>query len=255
MPSPASARTAATATDGATLADLLSHLGGTLLSLVAGAADDRPVEAVMIHDPLDEEIVPPHAVVLAVGVSGSDGVVQLLESLSGLQVSAVVVRAPVDAGAAVQRAVADAGASLLELTHGATWTQIASLVGTVIGEGQLSWAGADSALPDGAPNGDLFAVANAVSALIDAPVTIEDRSSRVLAFSSGQDAADASRVETVLGRQVPAAYRDKLERLGVFRRMFREGGPVFVDHRDMGEPSIVKSRTAIAIRAGDEILG
>ncbi|WP_211229332.1 PucR family transcriptional regulator [Nakamurella lactea] len=248
-------RTTATTGDRATLAGLLAHLGGTLLSLAAGVADDRPVEAVVIHDPLDEEIVPPHAVVLAVGVSGSDGIVGLLESLSGLQVSAVVVRAPAEAGPVVQRAVGEAGAVLLELTHGATWTQITSLVRTVIGEGQVSWVGADAGLPDGAPNGDLFAVANAVSALIDAPVTIEDRASRVLAFSGGQDAADASRIETVLGRQVPAAYRDKLERIGVFRRMFREGGPVFVDHRDLGEPSIAKSRTAIAIRAGDEILG
>jgi DNA-binding PucR family transcriptional regulator len=65
----------------------------------------------------------------------------------------------------------------------------------------------------GLPSGDLFAVANAVAALIDAPVTIEDRSSRVLAFSGRQDEADRSRVETILGRQVPERYSRMVETL------------------------------------------
>lgn len=238
----------------ATLGDLLALLGDTLLTVVTGADAARPVEAVVIHDPLDELIVPPHSVVLAIGVSGSDGLAELVESLIGLEVSAIVVRAPAAVGPPVERLFDKAGIALLELTHGATWTQMASLVRTVIGEGEVGWARDDGGWA-GAAGGDLFAIANAVSALIDAPVTIEDRASRVLAFSGGQDEADASRVETVLGRQVPAAYRDKLVRLGVFQRMYRQGGPVFMDHRDLQEPSISKSRTAIAIRAGDEILG
>lgn len=238
-----------------TVTDLLAHLGGTLLSAVSGVDGTRPVDAVVIHDPLDDLIVPPHAVVLAVGVSGVDGIVELVQSLAGLDVSAIVVRAPAATGPAVDRAVSRAGITLLELTLGATWTQTASLVRTVIGDGQVSSAGGDDGWPGAVHGGDLFAVANAVSALIDAPVTIEDRASRVLAFSGGQDEADASRIETVLGRQVPAAYREKLEQLGVFQRMYREGVPVFVDHRQMQEPAIVRSRTAIAIRAGDEILG
>lgn len=239
---------------GTTVDDLLAHLGGTLLSTVVEGQGDRPIEAVVIHDPLDDLIVPPHAVVLAIGVSGSGGLAELVESLAGADVSAIVVRAPAAPGAAVTRAMTRSGVALLELTQGATWTQTASLIRTVIGEGEISWAG-DDGVWSGAPGGDLFAIANAVSALIGAPVTIEDRGSRVLAFSGGQDEADVSRIETVLGRQVPAAYRDKLEGLGVFRRMYRERDPVFVDHLSLQEPSITKSRTAIAIRAGDEILG
>jgi hypothetical protein len=64
-------------------------------------------------------------------------------------------------------------------------------------------------------------VANAVAALIDAPVTIEDRSSRVLAFSGRQDEADQSRAETILGRQVPERYSQLLTGLGVFRELYR----------------------------------
>ncbi len=94
-----------------------------------------------------------------------------------------------------------------------------------------------------------------MSALIDAPVTIEDRSSRVLAFSGRQDEADESRVETVLGRQVPEPYTRLLEDQGVFHRLYRTQGAVFVDERELASPKIGVSRTAVAVRAGDEILG
>ena len=71
----------------------------------------------------------------------------------------------------------------------------------------------------GCPSGDLFAVANAVASLLDAPITIEDRNSRVLAFSGRQDEADPSRVETILGRQVPERYSRILNERGVFREL------------------------------------
>jgi hypothetical protein len=105
------------------------------------------------------------------------------------------------------------------------------------------------------PSGDLFAVANAIAALIDAPVTIEDRSSRVLAFSGRQNEADPSRVETILGRQVPERYTALLTERGVFRELYSGDQPVFV------EPPITKlgdfsvPRVAVAVRAGDELLG
>ena len=81
----------------------------------------------------------------------------------------------------------------------------------------------------GIPSGDLFSVANAVAALIDAPVTIEDRSSRVLAFSGRQDQADRSRVETILGRQVPERYSRLLVERGVFRELYRSDQPVHIE--------------------------
>ena len=72
-------------------------------------------------------------------------------------------------------------------------------------------------------------MANAVAALIDAPVTIEDRSSRVLAFSGRQDEADLSRVETILGRQVPERYARLLTERGVFRELYRSDQPVYIE--------------------------
>jgi hypothetical protein len=104
----------------------------------------------------------------------------------------------------------------------------------------------------GIPAGDLFAVANAVSALLDAPVTIEDPSSRVLAFSGRQEEADQGRIETILGRQVPERYLRLLEERGVFRELYRSERPVYID---LGLREVNVPRVAIAVRAGDEILG
>src|SRR5690606_3484815 len=103
----------------------------------------------------------------------------------------------------------------------------------------------------GVSAGDLFAVANAIAALLDAPVTIEDRSSRVLAFSGGQEAADESRVETIIGRQVPDRYARALTEMGVFRDLYRDDVPVVIDPMDLGQ-GVTTQRIAIAVRAGDE---
>lgn len=98
-------------------------------------------------------------------------------------------------------------------------------------------------------------MANAVGALLDAPVTIEDRSSGVLAFSGRQDMADSSRVETIIGRQVPERYAKTLTELGVFRELYREHRPVVVNPANLGADAVNKQRVAIAVRAGDEVLG
>ncbi|MBB5836664.1 PucR family transcriptional regulator [Kribbella italica] len=105
------------------------------------------------------------------------------------------------------------------------------------------------------PSGDLFALANATAALLDAPVTIEDRNSRVLAFSGRQDEADIARVETVLGRQVPQRYSRLLAELGIFRELHRTDLPVHVPPLPITENEFTIPRVAVAVRAGDEILG
>ena len=107
----------------------------------------------------------------------------------------------------------------------------------------------------GLPSGDLFAVANAIASLLDAPITIEDRSSRVLAFSGRQDEADPSRVETILGRQVPERYSRILTERGVFRELHRSDRPVFISPIPDGQDAFSMPRVAIAVRAGDEVLG
>lgn len=100
------------------------------------------------------------------------------------------------------------------------------------------------------PVEDLFELADAVAALLDAPITIEDRGSRVLAYSQRQDRADRARIETIMGRRMPSHYTRRLERDGVFRRLYGSDRPVYLGGRDGGW-----QRAAVGVRAGDEILG
>ena len=98
---------------------------------------------------------------------------------------------------------------------------------------------------------DLFAMADVLRSVINAPITIEDARSRLLAYSTGQDGADAARTSTIIGRQVPLALRDEYRALGVFRRLARSDEPIFVPARDSG----IKARLIIPVRAGGEWLG
>jgi hypothetical protein len=235
---------------------VLDDLGATLLELVcapSGPASDE-IGGVAIHDPVDEPALPRRALVLGVGVQTPSDTASLLVSLGKHEAAGLVLRSPVTVDEAVAAAVESSGVALLALTRGASWTQLAALLRSLLAEGDVGDDGAETL--GGIPSGDLFSVANAVAALIDAPVTIEDRSSRVLAFSGRQDEADRSRVETILGRQVPERYSRLLVERGVFRELYRSDQPVYIEPPSGGGlPDFALPRAAVAVRAGDEVLG
>src|SRR5207245_6270007 len=87
--------------------------------------------------------------------------------------------------------------------------------------------------------------------LVDAPITIEDPQSRVIAFSGRQEEGDAARAATILGRKVPVELTQQLRKLGIFQRMLTERDPIYLDRLS---PELMP-RAAVAIRAGDEVLG
>lgn len=97
---------------------------------------------------------------------------------------------------------------------------------------------------------ELFALADACAALVDAPVTIEDTQSRVLAHSSRQDIADPIRLSTIVGRKVPDAVLTSLRGRGVFRRLARSSEPFYVP-----ADGDLKARLVVPVRAGPEWLG
>ncbi|MDH2425587.1 helix-turn-helix domain-containing protein [Sphaerisporangium sp. TRM90804] len=240
----------------ASLGRVLDDLGSTLLELVAGdVGHPEGISALVIFDPLDEPVLAPRSLVLGVGVVPDAGaLVPLLRSLGAHDTVGLVVRAPVALTPQVRAAVQESGVALIGLRRGATWAQLTALIRVLLAEDDIGVTGHESL--GGLPSGDLFAVANAVSALLDAPITIEDRSSRVLAFSGRQDEADSSRVETVIGRQVPERYAARLTELGVFRDLYRHQAPVVVRPQDLGpDDAMTVQRVAIAVRAGDEVLG
>jgi PucR-like helix-turn-helix protein/diguanylate cyclase with GGDEF domain len=235
---------------------VLDDLGATLLELVCAPSGPRSDEigGVAIHDPVDEPVLPRRALVLGVGVQAPSDTAALLASLGKHEAAGLVLRSPVTVDEAVAAAVESSGVALLALTRGASWTQLAALLRSLLAEGDVGDDGPETL--GGMPSGDLFSVANAVAALIDAPVTIEDRSSRVLAFSGRQDEADRSRVETILGRQVPERYSRLLVERGVFRELYRSDQPVYIEPPSGGGlPDFALPRAAVAVRAGDEVLG
>lgn len=237
----------------ASLGRLLDDLGTTLLDLVCGDADRADdIGGVVIHDPLDEPMAPRQALVLCVGVHDPDQIVGLLDEFGGHGAAGLVVREPVPVDAAITAAVERTGVALLGLTRGASWAQLAAMVRSLIAEDDVGEVGPQTL--GGIPSGDLFALANAIGALLDAPITIEDRSSRVLAFSGRQDEADPSRIQTILGRQVPERYQRELSERGIFQHLYRTGEPVYVEPLpDSGQ--FVVPRVAVAVRVGDEVLG
>ena len=236
------------------LSRVLDDLGETLLELIGGrlsAATD--LGGIVIYDPADDVSPPPQAIVLGVGVHDDAQIEQLLYDLGRHGAAALVVRGPIRATPGIHRAIRKSDMVLLALTRGATWAQLAAMLRTLLSE---SDAGEDARQTvGGMPSGDLFALANAISALLDAPVTIEDRQSMVLAFSGRQDEADPSRIATILGRQVPQRFTELLDDAGVFNDLYRSKDPIFVDPFVVGNEVISTPRAALAIRAGDEILG
>src|ERR1700722_10996456 len=236
---------------------VLDDLGATLLELVCGAPagpGSDEMGGVAIHDPVDEPSLPRRALVLGVGVHAPQDAAALLATLGKYEAAGLVLRSPVTVTAEVTAAVTVTGVPLLGLTRGASWTQLAAMLRSLLAEGDVGDDGAETL--GGIPSGDLFSVANAVAALIDAPVTIEDRSSRVLAFSGRQDEADRSRVETILGRQVPERYSRLLVERGVFRELYLSHQPVYIEPPSGGGlPDFALPRAAVAVRAGDEVLG
>lgn len=197
-------------------------------------------------------MIPRQAVVLGVGVHQAAETARLLERLSG-RAGALVVRSPVPTDARVRAAAQEAGVVVLGFAAGASWVQLAALLRSMLMEDGVPAGDAETL--GGFLSGDLFALANAIAAQLDAPVTIEDRGSRVLAFSGRQDEADPSRVQTVLGRQVPDQYARVLAESGVFDELYASQRPIYVDKTRLGVAAIALPRAAVAVRAGNELLG
>ena len=80
----------------ASLGRVLDDLGATLLELVHGDPD-RPgdIGGVAIHDPVDEPVLPRHALVLGVGLRDPEEIVALLRALGRQEAAALVLREPV----------------------------------------------------------------------------------------------------------------------------------------------------------------
>src|SRR5687767_14358662 len=101
----------------ASLGRVLDDLGATLLDVVREGPDaEREVGGVVIHDPLEDTVYPPRALVLGLGMAAPDDVVALLHRLGGHDATALVVREPVPATSEVLDTADASGVALLSLS-------------------------------------------------------------------------------------------------------------------------------------------
>ncbi|NUH38810.1 helix-turn-helix domain-containing protein [Streptomyces samsunensis] len=233
---------------GDSISAVLERLGNSLLTHEAGPAGETHVfEHVTVLSPIDDVPIPTGALVLGVGVQGAHGIAELLGRIGAAGASALVVRAPAEIDSDVHALATKESISVLSLVGGASWLHLATLLRPQSADGEDRWTAvgtADAEL-------DLFKIANSLSGLLDAPVTIEDRGSRILAFSADQARADEARKASVLGQQVPNVYQTSLTSLGIFRKVYTSARPLFIEPFVPG----AQPRVACRVAAGDELLG
>lgn len=232
----------------ATVETLLERLGPALLDPSHLATPSPAVRDALIYDPADPPPLRRGDLVLGVGLTAASlngSAAALLPALASAGCAALVVKGDIHDD--VTDLFARAGTTLLRCTSGTSWARLLQLARTAV----TTDGHHDGASLAGVPFGDLFALANAVSAVLDAPVTIEDRQSWVLAYSGRQHEADQARAETILGRRIPDRYMSCLERAGIFNHLLTSDEPLYWDGSSEG----VKPRLVVAVRAGGELLG
>ncbi|WP_374999850.1 PucR family transcriptional regulator [Aeromicrobium sp. CTD01-1L150] len=225
--------------------DVASALTPSFLDVVH-RGEGRPVVGLDIADSREGTTPEPGDLVLAVGFDDVDDLLQLIDDTPG--VAGVVVPHAWSTSRTLRARCQNADLALLALAEGTTWSIVVGLLRTVIDAGA---SGGQAAAGPDQVYGGLFAMADTVGAILDAPVTIEDATSRVVAYSSGQDDVDAARMATIFGRQVPRRVREHYRSSGVFRRMAHCDEPFHVPAHD----SDGRGRYVVPVHAGGEWLG
>ncbi len=226
-----------------TLGAVVDALGADVLRvLVAPAGLDVVVGDAVVHDPSGPPAADPGDLVLAVGVDPSRAsAVDVVARYGALGASAVLVRTDDPLPPALLVAATGAGVAVLAAPRDAAWGQLHTLLRTA--------RSAHGQGGSGTGIGDLFALADAVAALVGGAATVEDEQSVVLAYSSTDHPVDEGRRDTILGRRVPAAYLQRLHDEGVFRQLWATDDVVRVSLAGLAD------RLAVAVRAGGEVLG
>lgn len=226
--------------------ELLESVGPAVFSVLHRPEVPREPADVTLAEPDAEPVCGPDDLVLGVGVRAADAAA-FLDRCAESRASAVVLRpGAAEAVASLDRSDATGAApALAALSDRVTWSHAVWLLRDVVDRSDAPVTG------DAGAHQDLFALADAAAEVVGAPVTIEDHRSRVLAYSSGQQAADTARVSTIVGRRVPPDVLAHYRAAGVFRRLARSSEPFLVPEG----PDGTLPRYVVPVHAGGEWLG
>ncbi|MEU6440202.1 helix-turn-helix domain-containing protein [Streptomyces sp. NPDC047046] len=233
--------------DAPTLATVLAAGAGEAVEVVTVPGGHAvPVRGVGVYDPGETFSARDH-VLVATGVDASSpAAADVLRAAARAKAAALVLRrgaaGPAPRLLDVARTVPTA---LLTRAPWVEWTELIALLRA----GLAQSGGAEGAHAE-VPLGDLPALANAFATLVGGAVTIEDPESRVLAYSRTENGADPLRRLTILGQRVPRWRLAELGASGFLRTLWTSDDVV---HRPAEER--FPERLAIAVRAGEEVLG
>lgn len=235
-----------------TVRGVVDRVGPTLLRITLPPDDPAPhVTDVVIAEAGHRTHGATHIgdgdLVLGVSVATTAQAVELVRQSGERGAAAVLLKPPLASRASVRTAARSSGTGIVEVHTGASWAQLVWLLRTVLD------GAADESEASEAPGGlgDLFQLADAAAAVVDAPVTIEDANSRVLAYSARQDRTDPARISTIMGRRVPDDVLARFRSRGVFRELSRGRTTIFVPAQQDG----TLPRLIVPIRMGGELLG
>ncbi|MEV0338945.1 helix-turn-helix domain-containing protein [Nocardia sp. NPDC050713] len=221
-----------------TLDRLANILGGYGVRLRLGSVPrSTPLRSVVIHG-ADEDTAEVGDVLLGIGARSVSEVVDWA-------VSARAVVALVRGGAETEDEPRVEGVAVMVISREVAWSEVAAVVYGLVLEGRETEAGRGPT--------DLFALADNLADAVEGAVTIEDRQSRVLAYSRGpQQHLDPAWVETILGREMPPWLRALLDAHGVFAHLAASVEPLFVPAQ--AERGLT-GRMVVAVRVGRQLLG
>ncbi|WP_216843827.1 helix-turn-helix domain-containing protein [Phytoactinopolyspora alkaliphila] len=226
--------------------DIARAVGAPLLRTVVEGGVRAETRDVFLAESHSSSAGEPGDLVLGVGMGGPDEAVDLVRRCAAAGASGLVIRLDLATHPDVMSAAGEAALPVIGAGEGISWAHLVWLLRGVIDRTAVP----GPAVSQGVHN-DMFALADTVAAVVDAPVTIEDNRSRVLAYSSGQGETDTARVATIVGRRVPEEVAAHFRALGVFRRLARSDEPFLVPEG----PDGTRPRLVVPVRAGGEWLG
>lgn len=225
---------------------LVERVGPTLLRAVVIPEPTVCVGDVVIAEPHHPPTAAGGDLVLGVAVADREHAVALLRVCGSQGAAAVLLKPPISGDDTVAAAAEQAGVALVEVRPGTAWAQLVWLI-----RAALAGTGMEDADAHGTGVGVLFRLADAVADVVDAPVTIEDAHSQVLAYSARQDLTDPARVSTIMGRKQPDDVLAKFRARGTFRQLNKGSSAIFVPAQQDG----TLPRLVVPIRMGGELLG
>ncbi|MBA0125290.1 helix-turn-helix domain-containing protein [Haloechinothrix sp. YIM 98757] len=227
---------------------VVDRVGPTLLHTVSLPDADRPVGDVVIAEGHPHARVAAGDLVLAVLGDSVETAVGLVHTCGANEAAAVLCKPRLAQDAEVRKAARSAGVGLIEVHADTSWAQLVWLLRTVLDAIADEADATDDTQPEAA---DLFRLADAAASVVDAPVTIEDINSRVLAYSARQDLTDPARVSTIMDRRIPDDVLARFRSRGVFRELSRGRQTIYVPEQKDG----TLPRLIVPVRMGGELLG